>query len=61
MMSYCRNCGAYVPDWAENCPACDTPVKQTAQPKKEKKPPKTAKTASAGAQTRREEPKYERR
>ena len=61
MMSYCRNCGAYVPDWAENCPACDTPVKQTAQPKKEKKPPKTAKTASAGAQARREEPKYERR
>ena len=59
MMSYCRNCGAYVPDWAENCPACDTPVKQTAQPKKEKKPPKTAKTASAGAQTRREEPKYQ--
>ena len=30
-MSYCRNCGAYVPDWAENCPACDTPVKGPAQ------------------------------
>ena len=27
-MSYCRNCGAYVPDWAENCPACDMPVKE---------------------------------
>ena len=32
-MSYCRNCGAYVPDWAENCPACDTPVKGPAQAK----------------------------
>ena len=36
-MSYCRNCGAYVPDWAENCPACDTPVKGPAQAKREKK------------------------
>ncbi len=60
-MSYCRNCGAYVPDWAENCPACDTPVRQTAQPKKEKKQQKTARTASAGAQARREEPRYEHR
>lgn len=60
-MSYCRNCGAYVPDWAENCPACDTPVKQTAQPKKEKKQQKTAKTSSAGAQARKEEPRYAER
>ena len=34
-MSYCRNCGAYVPDWAETCPACDMPVKEKAQEKKE--------------------------
>lgn len=60
-MSYCRNCGAYVPDWTENCPACDTPVRQTAQPKKEKKQQKTARATSGGAQARREEPRYERR
>lgn len=53
-MSYCRNCGAYVPDWAENCPACDAPVKGKAQPKKEKK-----QGAASGAQTRHEEPRRE--
>lgn len=51
-MSYCRNCGAYVPDWAESCPACDMPVKGKAQPKKDKK---QKDGQSAGAQTAREE------
>lgn len=55
-MSYCRNCGAYVPDWAESCPACDKPVREPAQPKKEKK----QKTSTSGSQARREEPKYEK-
>lgn len=53
-MSYCRNCGAYVPDWAENCPACDMPVKGKTPPKKEKK-----QDAASGTQTRREEPRRE--
>ncbi|HIS15975.1 MAG TPA: hypothetical protein IAD40_05960 [Candidatus Scatomorpha merdavium] len=57
-MSYCRNCGAYVPDWAENCPACDMPVKEKAQPKKEKRQ-KTAPSSGAQSQARREEPRRE--
>ena len=54
-MSYCRNCGAYVPDWAENCPACDTPVKGPAQAKREKK----QKSSESASQARREEPRRE--
>lgn len=54
-MSYCRNCGAYVPDWAENCPACDTPVKGQAQAKREKK----QKSSESASQARREEPRRE--
>lgn len=57
-MSYCRNCGAYVPDWAENCPACDMPVKEKAQPKKEKRQ-KTVPSSGAQSQARREEPRRE--
>ena len=57
-MSYCRNCGAYVPDWAENCPACDMPVKEKAQPKKEKRQ-KTAPSSGSQSQARREEPRRE--
>lgn len=30
-MSYCKNCGAYIPDWAEECPACG---RAKAEPKK---------------------------
>ena len=55
-MSYCRNCGAYVPDWAENCPACDTPVKEKAQPKKETGKKNASDTAQAKTQTKRPEP-----
>ena len=37
-MSYCRQCGAYVPDWAEECPACgepkEAPKKRAASAKK---------------------------
>lgn len=54
-MSYCRNCGAYVPDWAENCPACDAPVKGPAQAKREKK----QKSSQSSSQARREEPRRE--
>lgn len=38
-MSYCSSCGAYMPDWAEECPACGAPRADTN---------KKAKSASAG-------------
>ena len=43
-MSYCKTCGAYVPDWAAECPACGQPVKE---PKK--RAPKKQSTAKTGA------------
>lgn len=39
-MSYCSNCGAYMPDWADACPACGA---SGAEPKKR------AKSAGASA------------
>ena len=41
-MSYCKSCGAYMPDWAEECPACG-------EPKAESKKRAEKKKASAGA------------
>lgn len=38
-MSYCSSCGAYMPDWAEECPACGAPRAGTN---------KKAESASAG-------------
>lgn len=55
-MSYCRNCGAYVPDWAENCPACDAPVKA---PAKEKRGKGQGAAQAKREEPRREQPKYE--
>ncbi len=28
-MSYCSSCGAYMPDWADECPACGAPRTDT--------------------------------
>ena len=36
-MSYCNSCGAYIPDWADECPACGQPkdgTKKSAETKK---------------------------
>ena len=41
-MSYCTKCGAYVPDWAEDCPACGAPVKE---------PPRSSGAAAAAQQS----------
>ena len=41
-MSYCKSCGAYMPDWAEECPACG-------EPKAESKKRAEKKKTSAGA------------
>lgn len=49
-MSYCTSCGAYMPDWADECPACGAPKadknKKTTQ---KKKTTGQASSASAGA------------
>ena len=41
-MSYCKYCGAYIPDWAEDCPSCGKPK---AAPKAE---PKSAPNRGSG-------------
>ena len=50
-MSYCSSCGAYMPDWAEECPACG---KARTEPKKRaqtrKKPSAQAGSAAAKAE-----------
>ena len=44
-MSYCKSCGAYMPDWAEECPACGQPKAEA--PKRQTK--KTAGNSSSSA------------
>lgn len=46
-MSYCRQCGAYVPDWAEECPACGEP--KEAPKKRAASAKKSAASAAAAA------------
>lgn len=45
-MSYCKSCGAYMPDWAEECPACGEPK---AESKKRAEKEKTSTGASGAA------------
>ena len=46
-MSYCSSCGAYIPDWADECPACGAPKADTKKKSSAKK--KTASSAAAAA------------
>ena len=49
-MSYCKGCGAYMPDWAEECPACGEPreeKKKRSSSKKQTGGPRAASAASA--------------
>lgn len=48
-MSYCKSCGAYIPDWEDACPACGEPK---AEPKKRTSRKSAASGATAQAETR---------
>lgn len=45
-MSYCTSCGAYIPDWADECPACGAPK---AEPKKKSSAKKKSSSEQAAA------------
>lgn len=45
-MRYCESCGAYIPDWADECPACGM---STEQAKKRAAKKETAGTSGAAA------------
>lgn len=47
-MSYCKSCGAYMPDWAEECPACGRP-KAEAPKRQTKKTNSNSSSAASGA------------
>ena len=53
-MSYCSSCGSYMPDWAEECPACGA---AKSGPKKQRA--SQAKGGAASAASAAEEPKKE--
>lgn len=46
-MSYCSSCGAYMPDWADECPACGAPRTDTGKKAGTRK--KTSGQSSASA------------
>lgn len=46
-MSYCSSCGAYLPDWAAECPACGAPREPAAGPKRARKAPDSAAAQAA--------------
>ena len=46
-MSYCSSCGAYLPDWAAECPACGAPREPGAGTKRARKAPDSAAAQAA--------------